>query len=54
MFRRYFINDKDLIRQIAAPEKRFHYFISKNERYVAMHKEAMNGNIPLALYQHQH
>ena len=25
------------------PSQRFHYFISKNERYVEMQKEAMNG-----------
>ena len=43
---RYFVNDKDQIRQIDAPEKRFHYFISKNERYVQMHREAMNGDAP--------
>ena len=32
---------------ISNPEQRFHYFISKNERYVEMHREAMNGNMSL-------
>ena len=40
---RYFINDRDQIRSITRPDQDFHFFISKNERVLEKHREAMNG-----------
>lgn len=40
---RYFINGSDQIRSITSPEQDFHFFISKNERVLETHREAMNG-----------
>lgn len=45
----YFINEHDQIRMICDPSQGFHYFISRNDRYVERQKEAMNGM--LELYQ---
>ncbi|KAI9819160.1 MAG: hypothetical protein M1827_007316 [Pycnora praestabilis] len=38
----YFINDKEEIKQIAHPSEEFEYFMTKNDRYNEMHREAMN------------
>ncbi|KAL6713584.1 hypothetical protein ACLMJK_009049 [Lecanora helva] len=37
-----FINEKDQIRQIKNPDLEFHYFISKNDRVLEVHREAMD------------
>lgn len=40
---RYFINDEDEIRNIENPKAYFKFFITKNERYNCLQREAMNG-----------
>ena len=47
----YFITDKDEIRMINDPERPFHYHASKNQRFVEMQKEAMNGEFNQAYRQ---
>ena len=39
----YFINDKDQIRQIANPTKKYQYKINRNDRVNEVYKEAMNS-----------
>ncbi|ESZ93191.1 hypothetical protein SBOR_6423 [Sclerotinia borealis F-4128] len=41
----YFINEKDEIRSIENPKAYFKFFLTKNERYNQLHREAMNQAI---------
>jgi hypothetical protein len=43
----YFVNENDQIRMIKDPNQSFHFFISKNERYMQRHREAMDGKTRL-------
>jgi hypothetical protein len=40
---RYFINDKDEIRSIENPKAYFKFFLTRNDRYNSLQREAMNG-----------
>jgi hypothetical protein len=40
---RYFINDKDEIRSIENPKAYFEFFLTRNDRYNSLQREAMNG-----------
>ena len=42
---RYCVNSEDQIRAIDNPDQEFHYFFSKNERYVEKQREAMNSRL---------
>ena len=50
---RYYINEKDQIRQIANPDQEFNFFISKNERVRETQREAMDSK-PLQHHQPPH
>lgn len=38
----YFVDDQDCIRSLENPRRGFHFWISKNERVLEVHREAMN------------
>ena len=40
---RYFINNKDEIRNIDNPKAYFKFFLTKNDRYNILQRESMNG-----------
>jgi hypothetical protein len=41
--RSYYINDEDEIRSIKNPRAYFNFFLTKNERWNLLQREAMNG-----------
>lgn len=47
----YFVTDKDQVRQIRDPERKYQYKINRNDRVNDMYKEAMNSKLSLLSLQ---
>jgi len=43
----YFINEMSQIKSIEKPDENFNFFITNNDRYNEIHREAVAGKLPV-------